>query len=211
MQPDQPPVHFLNLEYFFRILYDLLHGSSVSSGSVSGNVSGNVSTSFGFSSLLATLSNLWLLVTILAYLFSLAAIGVLIYATLRIYQVRKEEEPRYATVGEHDAHIAVEHSRWNYIQQLIESGQESDWRNAIIESDIMLDEMLTRLGYMGDSVGEKLKSVNPNHFKTLNNAWDAHRVRNDIAHSGSQFQLSEHLAHRTIANYYVVFQEHGEV
>jgi len=95
--------------------------------------------------------------------------------------------------------------------QLIESGQESDWRNAIIEADIMLEEVLTQLGYQGESLGEKLRAVNQNHFQTLNQAWEAHRVRNEIAHQGSSYHLSEHLAHRTIANYEAVFREHGEI
>lgn len=197
MQPDGPPVHFLNIEYFFRLLYDALHGTHTAS--------------LGYGGILLFLSHLWLVITILAYLLSLAAIGVLVYSTMRLYQVHKEDAPKYATKSAHDVHEQVEHSRWQYITELIESGQESDWRNAIIESDIMLDELLSRLGYQGDSVGEKLKSANPTQFHTLNNAWEAHKVRNEIAHSGSQYQLSEHIAHRTIANYELVFKEHHEI
>lgn len=205
MQTDGPPVHFLNLEYFFRLLYDLLHGS----GAVTASTSGGASFSFG--GILAFISHLWLVFTILAYLVTLAAIGVLVYSTMRLFQIRKEEEPVYATRTFEEEDKRVDHSRWEYIMQLIESGQETDWRQAIIEADIMLDEVLTQLGYQGDSIGEKLKSVSPSHFATLNNAWEAHKVRNEIAHSGSQFQLSEHIAHRTIANYEAVFREHHEI
>jgi hypothetical protein len=194
-----PSVHFLNVEYFFRLLYNLFHGGQ------------GGSADFSADHLYVLISHIWLAVTILAYLFSLAAIGVLVYATMRLYQVRQEEKPRYATRTEPQEHARVEHSRWQYILQLIETGQESDWRQAIIESDIMLDELLTRLGYQGDSVGEKLKAVNQTHFHTLNNAWEAHKVRNEIAHQGSAYQLSERLAHHTIANYEVVFREHGEI
>ena len=199
MQSDGPPVHFLNVEYFFRLLYDLFHGS------------GGSTASFSASGLLSFLSGLWLFFTVLAYLFSLAAIGVLVYATIRYYQVRKEEEPKYATRTFEEEDKRVDHARWEYIMQLIESGQESDWRQAIIEADIMLDEVLDQLGYQGDSVGEKLRAVNSTHFQTLNNAWEAHKVRNEIAHQGSSYQLTERLAHRTIANYEAVFREHEEI
>ena len=202
MPTDGPPVHFINVEYFFRLIYDLLHG--VSGGSVK-------SGGFSASGLLAFFSHVWLFLTVLAYLFSLAAIGVLVYATMRLFQVRRSEAPLYATVTPEAEEHRVEHSRWAYIMQLIESGQESEWRQAIIEADIMLDELLDRLGYQGDSLGEKLRAVNPTHFQTLNNAWDAHRVRNEIAHQGSVYQLTERLAHRTIANYEAVFREHGEI
>lgn len=201
MQPEGPAVHFINLEYFFRLLYNLMHGVGVSGGPSGVSAGG----------LLVFFSNIWLFITVLAYLFSLAVIGVLVYATMRLYQVRKEEEPRYATVTEEAEHHQVDRSRWAYIMQLIESGQESDWRQAIIEADIMLDELLIRLGYQGESLGERLRAVNQTHFQTLNNAWEAHRVRNEIAHQGSSYQLSEHIAHRTIANYEAVFREHGEI
>lgn len=197
MESSAPPVPFLNLEYFFRILYE---GFRNGSGSAT-----------GFAGIINLLSDLWLLVTVLAYLFSLAAIGVFVYATMRIYQIRQEEEEKYSTISQHELHEQLESSRWAYIQQLIESGQEPNWRQAIIEADIILDQLLTRLGYIGDSVGEKLKAVNPNQFQTLQNAWEAHKVRNEIAHQGSAFQLSEHLAYRTIKQYEAVFREHEEL
>jgi len=200
MQSDGPPVHFLNVEYFFRLLYDFLHSGG-----------GTGSAGFSVHGFLAFLSGIWLAFTVLAYLFTLVAIGVLVYSTIRYYQVRKEEEPKYATRTFEEEDTRVDHSRWAYIMQLIESGQESDWRQAIIESDIMLDEVLDQLGYQGESVGEKLRAVNPAHFRTLNNAWEAHKVRNEIAHQGSSYQLTERLAHRTIANYEAVFREHGEI
>jgi hypothetical protein len=199
MQSEGPAVHFLNVEYFFRLIYALLHGGAGAPGDLS------------LSGLYVFISHLWLFVTVLAYLFSLAAIGVFVYATMRLYQVRQEEAPKYATRTAEEAHEQIEHSRWAYIMQLIESGQENEWRQAIIEADIILDELLTRLGYHGESVGEKLRNVNAAHFATLNNAWEAHRVRNEIAHQGSAYQLPERLAHRTIANYEAVFREHGEI
>jgi hypothetical protein len=200
MPNEGSPVHFLNIEYFFRLLYALLHGG----GSVAAN---SISTE----GLFTFFNNLWLGVTIFSYLFSLAAIGVFTYSLVRLHQVREEERPRYETKSEPEEHEKVEHDRWSYISELIESGQQSDWRQAIIEADIMLDDMLTRLGYEGESVGEKLRAVNANQFQTLNNAWEAHKVRNEIAHQGSAFELSERLAHRTIANYEAAFREHGEI
>jgi len=111
----------------------------------------------------------------------------------------------------HHATEEVEHHRWAHVRTLIESAQENDWRQAIIESDIILDDMLTRLGYAGDSVGDKLRGVDPGRFQTLQEAWEAHKVRNDIAHQGSAYPLTDHLAYRTILHYENVFREHGEI
>lgn len=197
MNPTGPDVHFLNIEYFFRLLYD----TSVGADTISGR----------FSNLLVLLSQIWLLVTIISILVSLLAIGLMVYSTMRLYQIRAMEADRYTTLSKAVTHGQVEHTRWLYIKNLIESAQESDWRQAIIEADIMLDEMLTRIGLSGTSIGEKLKSANPNHFGSLQNAWEAHKVRNEIAHQGSSYQLSNSIAYRTIANYEATFREFGEI
>jgi hypothetical protein len=197
MEGTESGVHFLNLAYFFRLLYELMFGGGTPEATYTG--------------ILSFITLLWVIVTILAVLLSIAAIGVLVYATMRLYQIREEEKPLYTTINQYDEHERLETSRWNHIRNLIDSTNEMDWRAAIIEADIILDEILTRLGYFGTSVGEKLKQVNPARFATLNNAWEAHRVRNQIAHEGSAFQLTDRLAYRTIANYEAVFREHEEL
>jgi hypothetical protein len=195
------PVHFINVEYFFRLLYDLFFAPH-QVGSVTINTPNGLITLAG---------QIWLFVSILAWIITFAALWALIYYTMRLWQITEADSERYKTIPEAQAHVAVGHSRWAYIQQLIESPQESDWRQAIIEADIMLDEMLTNNGYLGGSIGDKLKTANPQRFTTLQNAWDAHKVRNDIAHQGSAFQLSNHLAFRTIQNYEAVFREFNEI
>ena len=51
--------------------------------------------------------------------------------------------------------------RWQHIESLADGTNASEWREAIIEADIMLDDLLAKKGYRGDGVGEKLKSVEP--------------------------------------------------
>lgn len=193
MEPAGSSIHFLNLQYFFRLLYDMSLGRPDLSGVVT------------------LASTIWIIVTVLGYLVTVALIWLLIHYSMRLYQVRQAEIPLYSTVSHEQLDDEVDHSRWAHVQQLINSGQESDWRQAIIEADIMLDEVLDEQGYVGESVGDKLKQVNPERFASLNDAWEAHKVRNDIAHRGSAFQLTEHVAYRTIAHYENVFREFGEI
>jgi hypothetical protein len=201
MQSGGPPIHFVNVEYFFRLLYDLIFGTHTVALGING--SGE--------SFIALIGQIWLIATILAYIACVLASWVLIYYTLRFWQLTSEDDERYTTIAEAEEFSQVEHSRWAYITQLIESTQQSDWRQAIIEADIMLGEVLTQNGYIGDTIGEQLKTANPARFTTLQNAWDAHLVRNNIAHQGSAFQLSDHVAYRTIANYEAVFKEFKEI
>jgi hypothetical protein len=83
----------------------------------------------------------------------------------------------------------------------------NDWRQAIIEADIMLDDILSKQGYAGASLGDKLKQVIPADLGSLNDAWEAHKIRNEIAHTGSAYALSETLARRTISRYEKIFNE----
>lgn len=97
--------------------------------------------------------------------------------------------------------------RWERVQTLLNSANESDWRLAILEADVMLDEMVGHIGYHGDSLGEKLKGVEKSDFTTLDLAWEAHGVRNHIAHEGAAFSLTEREAQRVVKLYEDVFQE----
>lgn len=97
--------------------------------------------------------------------------------------------------------------RWVRVVAHLKSDNPSDWRLAVLESDIVLDELLDKLGVIGDTMGDKLKSIDPAHFKTLNNAWEAHKIRNAIAHEGQDFALTEREARRIISLYESVFKE----
>jgi hypothetical protein len=98
-------------------------------------------------------------------------------------------------------------NRWQHIQDLIKSYNESDWRQAIIEADIILEEMLDKMGYDGITIGDKLKVIERSDFVTLDKAWSANKVRNHIAHDGSNFKLTRDIAEKTVKDFEEVFRE----
>ncbi|HYF29314.1 MAG TPA: hypothetical protein VEA36_03050, partial [Candidatus Paceibacterota bacterium] len=124
-------IHFLNLSYFFRVLYDLLTGGKV------------VSTGDVWSDLLLLATQFWILLTVFGFLISFLALAVLVHATVRMMEAKRVEAPKYATLHPTVAETRRDHNRWNHIMQLIESPHENDWRQAIIEADIMLDDLLS--------------------------------------------------------------------
>lgn len=180
-----------NVEYFFRLLYECFHGTCY--GSMA-----------GFSSFVA---HLWLWIIVIGYALSVFGLFVIVYCTVRLFELRKREEEFYSTPLVVSGGKTGMHPRWEHIQSLIEGNSPSEWREAIIEADIMLDDVLAKEGYEGDGVGEKLKSADSDELKTLQNAWEAHKVRNQIAHQGSAYDLSDTVAQRTIAHYEAVFRE----
>lgn len=52
---------------------------------------------------------------------------------------------------------------------------------AILNADKLLDMALRERGIAGNSLGERLKN-NPRLFKDVNAVWNAHKLRNRIAH-----------------------------
>jgi len=97
--------------------------------------------------------------------------------------------------------------RWRKVLEHVESPDPANWRMAILEADIILDEMLDRQKYDGETIGEKLKKVEKSDFLTIDNAWEAHKIRNQIAHEGSEFLISQREARRVIGLFESVFKE----
>lgn len=136
-------------------------------------------------------------------------IGI-IYCVEQLKLIRKKEELIYDTKVEPayqesngDTTLA---RRWESISTHINSDNPNDWKQAIIDCDMILDQILTEMGYRGESVGEKLKRVVPGDMKSLDAAWEAHKVRNQIAHEPG-FAITHHDAKHTVNKYRSVFEE----
>ncbi len=97
-----------------------------------------------------------------------------------------------------------DHPRFAIIQGYMSSTSEALWRIGILEADNMLAEILHEKGYQGETVSDMLKNAS---FRTVQMAWDAHVVRNMVAHEGSTFQLTERDAKRAFMLYESVFRE----
>ena len=118
--------------------------------------------------------------------------------------------------GGHDAALVgpeklkadpVKNKTWLKVEEKMKSPLESDWKLAILDCDIILNEMLDKMGYGGEGVAEKLKQIEPSDFTHLSEAWRAHKIRNEIAHSGSSFRLTKRDADEAVGMYKKVFHE----
>ena len=186
-------VDFLNLEYIILRVYELITGLNVDIE--------EVPWEFLYWGGQIVLMGLTLSVLFLAFI---------VYTRIRIVFVEYEgfsrKEGPTPTAAE-EPELKTNNSRWESVVLLAASGAESDWRRAIIEADVMLGDMLTEQGYRGATIGDQLKDANPLQFTTLDLAWKAHKVRNDIAHGGEQFKLTEREVRATIDQYGRVFEE----
>jgi len=159
------------------------------------------------------LSHIWPWFKLFSLILSAFAIWGIYYCFTKLQAIHKEEHQIYGKDSPYivdlieGEKVLPKNGKWEKVLVHLNSTNPAEWRQAIIESDIMLEELLRASGYHGDSVGEMLKSVEPSDFLSLDSAWSAHKVRNRIAHDGSNFELNEREAKATIAEFEVVFKE----
>lgn len=183
----------INLEYVFGRMFQLLTQIPFDPHSFSG--------SFVF--FIESLATAGMVVAVVLLVMAM-------YVRLRLIQIEhygflaKEEEER---ARRHQEAQAAKNPRWEMVVALASSTNESEWRRAILEADSMLAALLAERGYQGESLGEQLKGANPLQFTTLDLAWEAHRMRNAVAHLGEAFPLSERDMRATIDQYRRVFEE----
>ena len=191
MTPPQPPFNptFLNLEYFFSKIFEFFRAI------------------YDFFMTTDLFAKLFTLLNILLTLAAILFIAVIIYSIIRIRELRQKELDDLKKFIVREPTSAGKNEKWEKIQNDILSNNPSDWRLAIIEADTVLDEMVKTMGYKGADLGERLKSIEPSDFDTLNDAWEAHKVRNRIAHDGSAYPLTHDEAKRIIGLYERVFRE----
>ena len=211
--------HFLNLQNLFYRIYTWLFspdlfGDSTGVGGAGLNgtgggsgVAGTAGTDGGGS--LIFLQFLVLLKLLFIFLGFACLVGA-VYAAVRLHQVRKKTRFVFAQAGS-ETPRAPKQDQWEFIQKNVGSENSSDWKLAILDADSMLDELLIARRIPGDTLGERLKSADPADFRTLDDAWEAHKLRNRIAHEGLNFALSKREARIAVERYERVFREFGLV
>ncbi len=71
---------------------------------------------------------------------------------------------------------------WNKITARLDTGLESEYKLAIIEADSMLDDILRRMGYAGETLEERLKNLTSATLPNIEEIKATHQVRNNIVH-----------------------------
>lgn len=144
----------------------------------------------------------------------LAVLGVLFFVGLVMVVRRKGEVnaklfAQYESIKIEETEAKEMATQWAVVLNHINSLNPAEWKLGILEADNMLGEILEDLGYRGESIGEKLKAVDPSDMQTYSDAWEAHKVRNQVAHEGSTMDFSAKIARDTINRYEKVFKELG--
>lgn len=152
----------------------------------------------------------------------LGLITLILFLFVRMYEIRKEAAakkkplvtptalPTTSQAGvSGDIPLPVENVVWKGIRERLLSENSSDWKLAIIEADIYMDKVLDDKGFHGDTTGDKLKQITPDKLPSIQIAWEAHKVRNRIAHDGAAFVLTMPETRRLLSYFEIVFTDLG--
>jgi len=205
---------FINLEYVFYKVYTWIFGVPSGTGETGtlGGDSGTGTIPVGDGGLVNTGNGVdmemlaEIFKNILGFITLLLIIG-LGYVIVRIRELHKEMKKKPTCAEPEHVEKTKENERWEVVRMHVASNVPSDWRMAIIEADNILDDMVKRMGYEGKDLGERLRAVEPSDFLSIHSAWEAHKVRNKIAHEGLGFEISQREAKRVIDLYEQVFRE----
>jgi hypothetical protein len=154
----------------------------------------------------------WSVIGVISSILSIVCLAIIIFSLVRMFEIQAEDrretdkEIRLALQRRKERERNA-NPRWHYIQTLIESSNQSDWRVAIIEADSLMEEILKERGIAGNTVSELLEGAKSSGYMRIQDAWDAHIVRNQIAHQGSDFSLSQVEGRRVIKLYQNFFEE----
>lgn len=95
---------------------------------------------------------------------------------------------------------------WKKIVARIDTGLESEYKLAVIEADNMLNEILKKMGYGGESLGESLEKLTAATLPDIEGIREAHQVRNNIIHDPN-YKLSLNEARRLLDIFEKAFKD----
>jgi len=132
------------------------------------------------------------------------------WATLKIREVHYIVHEKYTPIHLDEMIAKEKLSQWQVVLDHVNSESPAEWKIAILEADDILDEILEDQGYVGETVAEKLKTMSRTKIASYDDIWEAHKVRNEIAHGGAiEMDLSKKMARDIIAKFGNAFKELG--
>ncbi len=128
-------------------------------------------------------------ISIISFLVALVVLTVLFVILLkqkakptkRKFNPGSMEEPNTGqTSGMSQFNPELVKAKWTEIQAMSNAGP-SGLKNALFEADKLLDYCMIGKSFTGETMGDRLKSGG-NQFSNLNAIWNAHKLRNQLAH-----------------------------
>ncbi|HRN97281.1 MAG TPA: hypothetical protein PLZ58_02430 [Candidatus Saccharibacteria bacterium] len=99
--------------------------------------------------------------------------------------------------------------KWLKIEQCLKRSEPSSCSLAILEADKLVDQALKDRGFVGDTMGERMKYASK-VFSDRNGVWAAHKLRNKLAHE-TDFTVSYDQARQALAGFKKALKDVGAI
>lgn len=188
----QQQIPWLNVEYFFNQFFDFIENF--------------VPFVFGkFNSLFGINVSVLKYVAIGAILVGVVGVAFVIARIVEIKWLRKKIyfsdffEPSETSIARKDT--------WGSIKRRLDSGTDDDWELAVVEADVIVENIMERIGFRGLTLGDKIKSIDERNFANLKNLWEAHTVRIKIDNGGPEYKITKEEAKGALDKYEKALKE----
>ena len=116
---------------------------------------------------------------------------------------------KYKPEEEKSESISPERERYGRAKLHIESQYKEEWKIGVIELDNLLRDLLKAKGYNGETVADLLDDATKKGMRSVNSAWEGHRVRNRVVHEGLKYDFPKEEALKILRKYTEAFSELG--
>lgn len=146
-------------------------------------------------------------VKVVFILFGVFQLGFIIWAIFNTNYFRRLFVQDLAEVSAFKAYGIHNISRqWRGIMNRLEKKSDSEYKLAVIDADMILADIIDKLGFSGKSLGEQLDQITDVTLPSLAKVREAHAVRNDIVHD-PDYKLGLDQAREVLKIYEDAFKE----
>lgn len=123
--------------------------------------------------------------------------GIMLWLMFRIHQGTKELD------------VEKYRCRWLEIERVVKRDDHRSCQFAVVEADKLLDIAMREKGIKGDTMGERMKTVNDG-WTDRNGVWAAHKLRNQIVHE-ADVSVSYDTTRRALASFKKALKDMGAI
>jgi hypothetical protein len=187
----QQKVPWLNLEYFFNKFFDFIENF--------------VPWMFAKFDQFFGISTGFFRYAAMAVIF-IAAAG-LIFVIVKILEVKYRKKIYFSDFFESSETSTVRRDTWGSVKRRLDSSSDDDWELAVVEADVIVENIMERIGFKGLTLGDKIKSIDERNFANLKNLWEAHAVRIKIDIGGAEYKITKEEAKEALDKYEKALKE----
>ena len=168
---------------------------------------GTQGNQFGQTAIAAYTANLNL-IELLSVLVTLGLIVGIVLLMIRLRWIGSRVERYRHAILNADATKDQTRRTWKDVERHFFAGSVSDLKIAIIDADTALDNALRNVGVSGANLGDRLKNVKVAQLPNVEDVWQAHKLRNQIAHD-ENLALKRDIAERALGIYRIALESLG--